>query len=228
MGDPRKAKKSYQTPMHPWQKERIESEKKIVYDYGLKNKKEVWKHTTDVKRLIAKFKDTSIKNPEQAKKEREDLLAKMVRIGIIKRDAGDDEILGLDVRSMLDRRLQTIVYKKKLARTVKQARQFIVHRHILVNGKVVTSPAFIVPLAAQDTITFVNRSPMFDEEHPERKQPEKKVEEKPVDEEAKPKKAVKKAKEEVVEEVNAEEPEVKIEADDEAEAEDKPKAGGKE
>jgi len=171
MGDPRKPKLNYQTPMHPWQKERIDFEKKLIREYGLKNKKEVWKHSTQVKRFISKFKDTSIKNPDQAKKEKNDLLNRMVRIGLIKQNATGDEILGLNVQNILDRRLQTLVHKKGLARSVKQARQFIVHRHIMVNGKVVTAPSYIVSVEDEPKITFVTRSALFSEEHPERGAP---------------------------------------------------------
>ena len=40
MGDPRKLRKKYYPPSHPWQKIRIDEEKILMKDYGFKNKKE--------------------------------------------------------------------------------------------------------------------------------------------------------------------------------------------
>lgn len=154
--------------MHPWQADRLEIERVLLREYGLKNKTELWKQNSQVKRFIDKFKDTSIKNATQAKMEKDELLSKMIRMGIISRNAKEEEVLGLNVKNVLERRLQTLVYRKNLSHSVKQARQLITHRHITVGGKVVTSPSYIVRIDEQDTIGFVTRSPMFDETHPER------------------------------------------------------------
>jgi len=62
------------------------------------------------------------------------------------------DVLGLDKTSYLDRRLQTIVLKNKIATTAKTARQMISHRRILVNGAVVDSPSYIVPISLEDKI----------------------------------------------------------------------------
>ena len=50
MGHPRKARKKYDTPPHPWNADRIKEENKLLQKYGLKNKKEIWKAETTVKR----------------------------------------------------------------------------------------------------------------------------------------------------------------------------------
>ncbi len=39
MGQPRKSRKKYNTPPHPWNAERIKNENKLMTKYGLKNKK---------------------------------------------------------------------------------------------------------------------------------------------------------------------------------------------
>jgi len=49
MGHPRKARKQYDTPSHPWNAARIKSENKLVVKYGLRTKKEVWKAETTIK-----------------------------------------------------------------------------------------------------------------------------------------------------------------------------------
>ena len=38
MGDPKKIRKSYRTPSHPWQKQRIVEEDELLKTYGIKNK----------------------------------------------------------------------------------------------------------------------------------------------------------------------------------------------
>ena len=43
MGDQKFQRKSYSTPRHPWEKDRIDYEREIVIKYGLKNKRELWK-----------------------------------------------------------------------------------------------------------------------------------------------------------------------------------------
>lgn len=178
MGDPRKARKTYQGPRHPWQKSRIEEEKVLLRDYGLKNKKEVYKCNTVVKTIINHYKKQNTLLTDHSNKEIQELLAKAKRYGFVSAEATANELLNLSVRNILERRLQTIVVKLKLARTPKQARQFIVHRHILINGKVVDSPGYMVPLNEEHTISFVARSNLSDEMHPER-HVQKKAEEKP-------------------------------------------------
>ncbi len=51
---------------------------------------------------------------------------------------------GENLLSLLERRLDNVVYRLKLAVTRTQARQVIVHGHVLVNGKKVSSPSFLV------------------------------------------------------------------------------------
>lgn len=170
MGDPKKLRKQYDTPMHPWKKERIDSEKILIREFGLKNKNELWRHTTSLKRYVTRYKETSNTAIAQNAQEHADLLAHMQKMGLIKAGASDDDVLGMQVHTILMRRLQTIVFKKKLAHSMKQARQFIVHRHIMIGDKVVTSPSFMVPLSMEDSVTFITRSPLYKEDHPERVQ----------------------------------------------------------
>lgn len=170
MGDPKKIRKKFMTPKHPWQKARIDEERDLKREYGLKNKREIWKQQSVLKRFIDNYKKTG--TSAQFQKEREELLTKMTSLGIIKSNAKADDILGLHLKDVLERRLQTILCRKSMAHSMKQARQFIVHRHIAVDGQVITSPAYLVPVEEQNKITFVNKSPLSDEMHPERVTPE--------------------------------------------------------
>jgi len=71
------------------------------------------------------------------------------------------------------RRLQTVLFKKGMARSVKQARQFIVHEHVLIGDKKITSPAYLVKVSEEASISFAVSSPLISEDHPERASVEK-------------------------------------------------------
>jgi small subunit ribosomal protein S4 len=158
MGQPRRTRKKYSTPRHPWQSARIEEEKGLVKDYGVKNKKEIWKMAAVLRRLSTQAKRLVVDISAQGSVERENLLSRLRSYGLISGNDSTDAILSLTVRDVMDRRLQTLVQKKGLANTVKQARQFITHKHITVGGKKVSSPSYLVTLEEEPTITFTSES----------------------------------------------------------------------
>lgn len=168
MGDPKKPKKKYSTPLHPWKKDRIDKESGIVKQFGLKNKTEIYKAESKAKKfaLIAKtlIRD---KRKKQAQIETKQLLDKLTKYGFIAPQSPLESILELTVTDILNRRLQTMVFKKQLANTVKQARQFISHGHIMINNKKITVPSYIVSLEEESTISFSPDSQYNDGEHPE-------------------------------------------------------------
>ena len=55
--------------------------------------------------------------------------------------------------SLLERRLDNIVYRLKLATTRSQARQMVVHGHVTVNGSKVYSPSYVVTVGDQIGLT---------------------------------------------------------------------------
>jgi small subunit ribosomal protein S4 len=168
MGDPIKSRRTYASPAHPWNKARIESEKTLVSEFGLKNKREIYKHIAQVRRFVDNFKRLNYQSSDQSELEKKQLLAKVKRLGLLSADKELTAVLDLQVKDIMARRLQTIVYKKHLARTIAQARQLIVHRHVLVNGVPVDSPGYLVSLDEESTISFMQRSPFISESHPER------------------------------------------------------------
>jgi small subunit ribosomal protein S4 len=168
MGDPKKHRKKYSTPGHPWQKARIDEEKQLLQEYGFKNKKEIWKLNSYLRAATAQAKKLVTLSGPQADKERELLLSRLKRYGLLSPEAGLDAILSISLRDVLERRLQTIVYKQNLANSAKQARQFITHNHVCINNRVVTSPSYLVPLSEEGQITFRPSSGLTDPEHPER------------------------------------------------------------
>ena len=187
MGQTKKIRKKYETPAHPWQKDRIIEEKEYIRTYGFKNKKEIWKEVAKLKkaRLQAK-KIIAEKLSEQANKEKEQLLARLVRYGLLTKDSKLEDVLGLKATDFFERRLQTLIFKKGFARSTKQARQFIVHGHVIVNNKKVTAPSYMVSLEEESKIIFNPISTISKEDHPERAVLKKK--DKEVLEEIKPKK----------------------------------------
>ena len=168
MGDPKQYRRKYETPLHPWNKTAIETEKVLVREYGLKNKHEIYIASSFLRRYKILAKKFTALTTAQAEKEKSQILDKLFRTGIIAQGAGLDQILGLELKDIMERRLQSQICRKGLARTMKQARQFITHRHILVDGKEITSPSFLVSRDEESILTFKTVSPLATEDHPER------------------------------------------------------------
>ncbi|MBW3002083.1 30S ribosomal protein S4 [Candidatus Woesearchaeota archaeon] len=193
MGAPRKLRRKFSGPGHPWQKARIDEEKALKKEYGLKNKSEIWKHNSKLKNFAKQAKRLVALQGEQAEKEKKQLLERLQKLGLISAGADTEAVLSLTIKDILERRLQTIVYRKGLANSMRQARQYISHAHILVGGKQIKAPGYIVKTEEEPTITFVEASALSNPEHPER-QIEKKPEETEEKAEDKKTKKVKKKK----------------------------------
>jgi len=166
MGDPKKPKKKYETPRFPWRSDILESELRLLGEYGLRNKRELWRHRT----MLSKFRGIArsllgMPASRRTTLERQ-LLGKLKRLGILSENAVLDDVLDLTVESILERRLQTIVFRRGLAKTIHQARQLIVHGHIAIDGKKVFSPSYIVPKNEEDKIEYAPTSPLANPEHP--------------------------------------------------------------
>jgi len=169
MGDPKFPSKHYNTPSHPWQKNRIEQEKTLIHQYGLKNKKEIWKANTKVRSMRRQARKlTANASDEQAQKEKSLLLTKLNRLGMLEEGSGLEDILRMEPESFLDRRLQTQVYLQGLASTVKQSRQLIIHGHISVDGAVNRVPGMIVTKLQEKMIRYSPLSALNSDLHPVR------------------------------------------------------------
>ncbi|MDO8646965.1 MAG: 30S ribosomal protein S4 [Candidatus Diapherotrites archaeon] len=154
MGDPKKRRKTFEKPRKVWDLERLGKDRKLKATYGLKNMREIWKAETFLrqKRQNAR-KMLALSIEERAKREKE-LINSLARIGLLKTNATIDDILGLKIESLLERRLQTIVMRKNLSLTAKQARQFITHGKISVNGKKASTPGYIIPKDLESTVAY--------------------------------------------------------------------------
>ena len=169
MGQIRKLRKKYSTPAHPWQRERIVQERELVNTYGLKNKHEIWKLSSKLKKYAKQAKYIiANKNSKQSQKEHKDLIAKLAKYGLISTDAKLEDILVIQPKQLFERRLQTIVFRKGLAHSVKQARQFIVHGHVTIADKKVDVPSYLVKKEEENLISIKATSKLASPEHPER------------------------------------------------------------
>ncbi|MEM4282278.1 MAG: 30S ribosomal protein S4 [Candidatus Woesearchaeota archaeon] len=164
----RRLRKKWSRPAQRWNLERIEEERVLMKEYGLKNKRELWKTTSILKSFVDQAKKLIGKRTAQGERELKQLFAHLQQMGLIGQDATIDSILSLTKKDLLERRLQTILVKKKLAKSMKQARQFITHRHIAVGKNIVTSPSYLVSKNEEDAINFVSSSPLSKVDHPER------------------------------------------------------------
>jgi small subunit ribosomal protein S4 len=140
--------KSYSRPKKPYDKKRIEEESVIVDKFGLKNKREIWKAEARVNVIRQKAK-TLISASEE---EKEAFFKRLRKIGLDVRSIAD--VLSLTKEDYMNRRLQTILLNKGLVTTIKSARQLIIHKKVLVNGTVLNSPSYIVPIELEKSISL--------------------------------------------------------------------------
>ncbi|MCX8198165.1 MAG: 30S ribosomal protein S4 [Candidatus Micrarchaeota archaeon] len=153
MGDPRRIRNKYETPRRLWDSERIRKEKKLASTYGLKNMREVWLALQQLK----KARRNAIRNialGQMGVEKGKPLLVRLAKLGILPADADLEDVLSLTVENFLDRRLQTRVVKKGLARTMRQARQLITHGFIAVRGRKVTVPSYMVDAEEDQYISY--------------------------------------------------------------------------
>lgn len=153
MGGSRKLRKKYTNPKKPWEGTRIEAEKKMEEQYGLKNKHEIRIAQAELRKIRGLAREHLSKGAEGAEKGKM-ILKRLIKLGVATEKTTLDDLLALDVHSILGRRLQTVVQKKGLARSARQARQFIAHGHIAVSGKRVTSPSYMVGVDEELNVSY--------------------------------------------------------------------------
>jgi len=140
--------KNYSKPRIMYDKDRITEEEKMRKELGLKNKREIWKADAKVREMREKAKRLISSGHEQ----QETLFNQIKKMGINVNSISD--VLSLDKKDYLKRRLQTVLVEKHIANTVKAARQLITHRKVLVDGRVVNVPSYIVPIDLENKINL--------------------------------------------------------------------------
>lgn len=162
IGDPRKPRKKWERPGHPWIKARLEEEMRIVGMYGLRNKRELWIAQTYLRKIRHRARALLSLPQDLRSAEEKRLIERLYNMGLLKTTSATlDDILNLTVSDVLERRLQTLVYRKGLAKSIHQARQLIVHGHIAIGGRRVTSPGYLVSREEENLIGFYPISPYY-------------------------------------------------------------------
>lgn len=154
MGDPRRFRKNYENPKKLWEKDRIKHDKTLKVGYGLKSMRELWVITAKLKKYRREARRLLSLTEEERKDDVEKILARLAKMGVMKEGSKLDDILSLEVKEFLERRLQTLVQRKGLARTMRQARQLITHGFISVNNRRVSAPSYLVPVKQEDSIMY--------------------------------------------------------------------------
>lgn len=136
----KKLRKKYNTPRRKWQESRIDEEKQVMTDFGLKNKQELWQAESFIRDMRRVARELIAGD----KREEGELVDKLGKLGLIGDNGSLEDVLALDVEDVLKRRLQTLVYRQGHARTLKEARQMIAHGHILIGDEKVDVPSYLV------------------------------------------------------------------------------------
>ena len=176
MRDPKFSRPRPQTPTHPWKQARIDEEHDLKERYGLKKvggMREIWReksalrrHRNQAMKLIGRVDSTE----GHYAKEKEQLLNSLTKKGLLQTGADVGDVLEINVEHMLSRRLQSVVYYKGLAPSMRAARNLIVHGHICIGDQRMTVPGYHVLKEEEDSLQYSENSPFVDPEHPFRKE----------------------------------------------------------
>ena len=176
MGEPKFSRPRTQTPTHPWKQARIDEEHDLKERYGLKKvggMREIWReksalrrHRNQAMKLIGRVDSTE----GHYAKEKEQLLDSLTKKGLLQTGADVGDVLEINVEHMLSRRLQSVVYYKGLAPSMRAARNLIVHGHICIGDQRMTVPGYHVLKEEEDSLQYSENSPFVDPEHPFRKE----------------------------------------------------------
>ena len=157
MGDPTRRKKQYEKPKKLWDKARIEAESKLREDFGLKNARELWRVQTILRRIRREARRLLSGKGAHTQERAERLLARVKKMFLQKANLTLDDLLSLGVKDVLERRLQSVVVKKRLAKTMHQARQFIAHGDVSVRGKRVSAPSYLVSFEEEAQVDWFKK-----------------------------------------------------------------------
>ena len=149
-------------PRRPFEKERLDNEMKLIGEFGLKNKREVWRTQLTLARIRKAARTLLTLDEKDTKRMFEGgaLLRRLLRLGVLDEQKSQlDYVLALKPADFLERRLQTQVFKLGLAKSIHHARVLIRQRHIRVGKQIVNIPSFMVRTDSQKHIDFAVTSP---------------------------------------------------------------------
>jgi small subunit ribosomal protein S4 len=158
MGDPKTSRRVWQRPKRPLNYDLIMDELKTLGTFGLKTKRELWKTQTELSRVRLQARSLLALRQDERERKEPILMQSLSKIGLVNEDSTLDDVLNLQVTDLLSRRLQTIAQKKLYFKTPYQARQAIVHGHIMIGDSVVTIPSYIVKTLEEAKIHLIPES----------------------------------------------------------------------
>jgi small subunit ribosomal protein S4 len=153
MGAPRRNRRNFEKPKDRWNVVRIKNDRELLEQYGLKNMKELWKVQSEISRIRGNARQL-LSGASQQGGAMEKIVGRLSKLGVTTANATLDDLLDLKENALLERRLQTIVFRKGLARSINQARQLIVHGFITINGKRVNRPGHMVDSQTEKLIGY--------------------------------------------------------------------------
>ena len=160
MGDPKKPRKKYSSPKHPWRGVQLSQELFLVGTYGLRNKRELWRAQTELSRIRKQARMLLAAPPEIRASAEPKLLTSLSRRGLVPEGASLDDVLSLTIENLLERRLQSVVWRKGLASSPYQSRQMVTHGHITLGDRVITIPSYVVEREEEGTVHLREDSPI--------------------------------------------------------------------
>lgn len=158
MGDPKYSRKVWRKPKRPLNYELKMDDLQTLGTFGLRTKRELWKAHTELSRVRHQARSLLALRAEDRSKKEPILMKSLARIGLVSADATLDDVLNLKVSDLLARRFQTIVTKKFGFKTPYQARQAVVHGHIMVGNRKIDIPSYVVTVKEEEEIRFAPES----------------------------------------------------------------------
>jgi small subunit ribosomal protein S4 len=152
LGDPKNSRKIWRKPKRPLNYDLLNEELYVLGTFGLKNKRELWKAHTELSRVRKQARSLLALTHEVREKKEPTLMKSLVRVGFVRENSTLDDVLNLKVTDLLSRRLQTMVQKKGLIKSPYQARQAVVHGHVMIGDRVVTVPSYTVKVEEENQI----------------------------------------------------------------------------
>ena len=158
MGDPKTSRRVWQKPKRPLNYDLMMDELKTLGTFGLKTKRELWKTQTELSRVRLQARSLLALRQDERERKEPILMQSLSKIGLVNEDSTLDDVLNLQVNDLLSRRLQTMAQRKLFFKTPYQARQAIVHGHIMIGDSVVTIPSYIVKTEEEAKIHLIPES----------------------------------------------------------------------
>ena len=158
MGDPKTSRRVWQKPKRPLNYDLIMDELKTLGTFGLKTKRELWKTQTELSRVRLQARSLLALRQDERERKEPILMQSLSKIGLVNEDSTLDDVLNLQVTDLLSRRLQTVAQKKLYFKTPYQARQAIVHGHIMIGDGVVTIPSYVVKTEEEAKVHLIPES----------------------------------------------------------------------